>query len=65
LETILAKKLLDQAVKMLHQNPLSVDVILGYLFAKEVEIKNLKMLTKGKQLKMDESFLRSIMVVGG
>lgn len=49
--------LLDRAALLLHQNPLSIDVILGYMFAKEVEIRNLKTLIKGKQLGLDEDFI--------
>ena len=55
--------LLDRAVLLLHQNPLSIDVILGYMFAKEVEIRNLKTLIKGKQLGLDEDFITKELVI--
>lgn len=49
--------LLDRAALLLHQNPLSIDVILGFMFAKEIEIRNLKTIIKGKQLGLDEAFM--------
>lgn len=55
--------LLDRAGLLLHQNPLSIDVILGYMFAKEVEIRNLKTLIKGKQLGLDEDFISKELVI--
>ena len=60
-----AKTLLDSAVLLLHQHPLSVDVILGYLFAKEIEMRNLRMIIMGKHLGMDEGFLEANLVLGG
>ena len=50
------KKLLKKTGLLLHRNPLSVDVIIGYMFAKEIEVKNLKMLLKTRQLNMSEEF---------
>ena len=55
--------LLDRAVILLRQNPLSIDVILGYMFAKEIEIRNLKTLIKGKQLGLDENFISKELIV--
>lgn len=65
LEVQHAKALLDSAVLLLHQHPLSVDVILGYLFAKEVEIRNLRMIIMGKHLGVDEGFMERNLVIGG
>ena len=65
IELKLNKYLLDKAVLLLHKHPLSVDVILGYMFAKEIEIKNLKTIIKGKQLGMSEEFIESELVIGG
>ncbi|MBI1969980.1 ATP synthase A1 subunit C, partial [Candidatus Woesearchaeota archaeon] len=65
LELELKKNLLDEAVLLLHQHPLSVNVILGYMFAKEVEIKNLKTIIKGKQLGVEERFIERCLVIGG
>ena len=63
LEIALYNQLLKQSTLLLHQHPLSVDVILGYLFAKEIEIRNLKIITKGKQLGLSESFIEQQMVM--
>ena len=65
IELLLNKYLLDRIILLLHQHPLSVDVIMGYLFAKEIEIKNLKTIVKGKQLGMKEEFIENEIVVGG
>ena len=54
--------LLDRAALLLHQNPLSIDVILGYMFAKEIEIRNLKTIIKGKQLGVDDAFITKELV---
>ena len=64
LEVQHAKVLLDSALLLLHQNPLSVDVILGFLFAKEVEIRNLRMIIMGKHLGVQEQFLEQNLVIG-
>lgn len=62
LETELYKYLLKQSILLLHQHPLSVDVILGYMFAKDIEVRNLRIIMKGKQLGLDEPFLESQLV---
>ncbi len=63
LENELDKYLLKISLSLLHQNPLSIDIILGYMFAKEIEIMNLKILVKGKQLSMDEAFISEQLIV--
>ncbi|MBS3114308.1 ATP synthase A1 subunit C [Candidatus Woesearchaeota archaeon] len=62
LETELYKYLLRQSILLLHQHPLSVDVILGYMFAKDIEVRNLKIIVKGKQLGLDYEFIESQLV---
>jgi len=62
LETDLYKYLLKQAITLLHLHPLSVDVILGYMFAKDIEVRNLKIIVKGKQLSLSEEFIESQLV---
>ena len=57
LETGLYKHLLKQSILFMHQHLLSIDVILGYMFAKDVEVRNLKMIIKGKQLGLSEQFI--------
>lgn len=65
LEVQHAKSLLDSAMLLLHQHPLSVDVILGFLFAKEIELRNLRMIITGKHLGVNEQFLEQNLVIGG
>lgn len=62
LETELYKYLLKQSILLLHQHPLSIDVILGYMFAKDIEIRNIKIIVKGKQLGLSEEFMESQLV---
>ena len=62
LETELYKYLLQQSILLLHQHPLSVDVILGYMFAKDIEIRNVKIIVKGKQLGLNEEFIENQLV---
>ena len=62
LETELYKYLLKQSILLLHQHPLSVNVILGYMFAKDIEVRNLKIIVKGKQLGLSEDFIESQLV---
>ncbi|MCP3682523.1 MAG: ATP synthase A1 subunit C [bacterium] len=63
IELELHKNLLRKSLLLLHQHPLSVEVILGFMFAKEIEVKNLKTLIKGKQLGLDDGFIEEQMVV--
>ena len=59
LETELYKYLLSQSALFVHQHPLSIDVILGYMFAKDIEVRNLKIIVKGKQLGLKEDFIEN------
>ena len=61
-ETALYNHLLKKSLLLQHQHPLSVDVILGYMFAKEMETRNLNVLVKGKQMGMDEAFIEQQLV---
>jgi len=62
LETELYKYLLKQSSLLLHQHPLSVDIILGFMLAKDIEIRNLRILIKGKQLGLEEGFIEKQLV---
>ncbi len=63
LEMELDRFLLQQSKKLVRQHPMSVDVILGYMFLKDIEMKNLSRITKAKQLGLSEQFIESIVVV--
>ena len=62
LETELYKHLLKKSALFMHQHPLSVDVILGYMFAKEIEVRNLKIIIKGKQLGLKDEFIENQLI---
>ena len=62
LETGIYKHLLGQSALFMHQHPLSIDVILGYMFAKEIEVRNLRIIVKGKQLGLGEQFIEEQLV---
>ncbi len=62
LEIELYKHLLKRSILFMHQHPLSIDVILGYMFAKDIEVRNLKLLVKGKQLGLSEQFIESQLI---
>ncbi len=63
LEINLNKYLLKRAVLLIHKHPLSIDVILGYMFSKEVEVRNLRILIKGKQLGLEEEFIEKQLII--
>ena len=62
IENELYKYLLNQSALFMHQHPLSIDVILGYMLAKDIEIRNLRLIVKGKQLGLNEEFIESQLV---
>ncbi len=57
LEIDLYKHLLKQALQLSGKRPLKADAILGYMFAKEIEVRNLKLLFKAKQLGLPQTFI--------
>ncbi len=63
LETDLYKHLLTSGLKLLYQRPLKADAIFGYLFAKEIEVRNLKMLVKAKQLGLPQEFIEEQVII--
>ncbi len=62
LELDLYKSLLRRSALLMHQHPLTVEVILGYMLAKEIEVRNLKLLLKSRQLSMPADFAESQLV---
>jgi V/A-type H+/Na+-transporting ATPase subunit C len=63
IELLLTKFLLEKSRTLMHKHPLSVDVVLNFLFAKEIEIRNLKLLIKSKELNLDEKFVTEQLVI--
>ncbi len=64
LDLVIENYLLKKADFLPHAALLSVNNILGYMFAKELEIKNLQKIIKSKQLGMSEEFIRKQIVAG-
>lgn len=54
---------LKESTKFLHRQPLTADAILGYLFAKEAEVRNLLLLGKASHLGLGSEFVRRNLVV--
>lgn len=63
LELDLMVYLLRRSALLIHKHPLTVEVILGYMFAKENEVRNLKLLLKARQLGLPESFVEQQIVI--
>lgn len=63
LERELNSYLLRRAVLLTHRNPLSIDVVLAYLFAKVYETRNIFVLIKGKQLNVDNNIIEKELVI--
>ena len=55
--------LLKQVSSLFKKKPASIEYLLGYLFAKETEIRNLKVIVKGKQTGLENSFIESRVVM--
>ncbi len=55
-ELEIGRSLLRKTTTLIHKHPLTVDVILGYMFAKEIEVKNLKLILKARQLELGNEF---------
>lgn len=49
IEHLLEVKRLERALKMLHQSPMGLTSIIGYIIAKKTEVKNLRMLLRAKE----------------
>lgn len=62
LELDLARNVLKHSALLIHRHPLSVDTILGYMFAKEIEVRNLKLMLKAKKLGMGMDFVEQQLI---
>ena len=63
IELKLVAFLQKKANKLIRQSPLSVDTIIGYMFLKDIEVKNLSRITKAKQLGLSEEFIEKTIVI--
>ncbi len=55
--------LLKKRLLLFHQHPLTVDVILGFMFIKEIEVKNLKIIIKSKKLEINEDYIKKMIII--
>lgn len=55
--------LLKRTKLLTHTHFVTLEVILGYIFAKDMETRNLKLLIKGKQFGFDDAFIESQLVM--
>ncbi len=62
-EVLLERFLLEKSILLFHQHPLTVDIVLGYMFAKEIEIRNLRTIIKSKTLEFTEEYVKNLIVV--
>lgn len=62
-EIIFDEFLLKKTVTLYHQHPLTVDVILGFMFAKEIEVKNLRTIIKSKKFEFTEEYVKNLIIV--
>jgi V/A-type H+/Na+-transporting ATPase subunit C len=65
LEIDLDAALLKKESTLMHKDMLSAQYILGFLFAKEIEVKNVRTLIKCKQLDIAESHMAKLLVIPG
>ena len=62
-EILLQRFLLKKSVLLYHQHPLTVDLVLGFMFAKEIEVSNLRTIIKSKYLEFTEDYVKKLIVV--
>ena len=61
-EIALDKSLLGEAQKLMRKNPLSAEVILGYIMAKEIEVRNINVIIKSRLLNMPEDVVSRLLI---
>ncbi len=62
IESALFRSLLRTTLTLMRKNPLSPEHILGFLFAKSIEAKNLRLISKGKELGLNQEFIEKELV---
>ncbi|MEM3373596.1 MAG: V-type ATPase subunit [Candidatus Woesearchaeota archaeon] len=61
-EVLFENFLLKKRNLLSHQHPLTVDTILGFMFQKETEVKNLKVIVKSKSLQLESDYVEKLLV---
>ncbi|MBI2572757.1 V-type ATPase subunit [Candidatus Woesearchaeota archaeon] len=62
LEIDLERSLLRKESLLMHRHLLSANYILGFMFAKEIEVRNLKIIVKGKKLAVAAKYVDQLVV---
>lgn len=62
-EILFDEFLLKKSILLFHQHPLTVDVVLGFMFAKEIEVRNLRTIIKSKKLEFTEDYVKKLIIV--
>ena len=63
IESKIDKRAILIVQKLISQKPLSADIIIGYLFAKEIEMRNIRLISKAKEFGLSDEFLENQLVV--
>lgn len=65
IEHLLEVERLQKALKMLHEQPMGLTSVIGYIIAKEIEVKNLRMLIRAKEtgIQNQETIKRNLVTV--
>jgi len=62
-EVLFDEFLLKKSILLFHQHPLTVDVVLGFMFAKEIEVKNIRTIIKSKKLEFTEDYVKKLIII--
>lgn len=62
-ENSMEKYLLQYSFRLMHSSPISEAPVFGYLLAKEIEVRNLRLLVNAKAMEMDEKFIEENLIV--
>ena len=59
----LDKYLMKSAFLRIHQNPLSITSVIGYMMSKIVEIKNIRAIVKAKHLGIESGYVEKNLLI--
>lgn len=63
LETSLTKYSIKSAASFSHEYPLSIVPIMDYMISKKNEVSNLRIITRGKAVNLDDEIIRNQLVI--
>ena len=62
-EVQLEEFLLKKCFLLFHQHPLSVDIVLGYMFAAEIEARNIRAIIKSRMLEFTQDYVKKLIII--